>query len=170
MAEREPIKFKIFIRGTIQQVWHELTKTGEPQQCFFNNVLHTTGLKVGAPVRMRSPNGKYTAVVGEVLEFDPPHRYVTSFRFTNYDDPPCRVIHELKEVPGGVEYSLTVENAPSGTKTERDMARGGTLIINTLKAMVENGRPSFGTRMLFVLFKVLGPLTPKRCRSENWPL
>ena len=170
MAEREPIKFKVFIRGTIQQVWRELTKTGEPQQCFFNNMLHTTGLKVGAPIRMRSINGKYTAVVGDVLEFDPPRRYVTSFRFTNYDDPVCKVVHELKEVSGGVEYTLTVENCPAGTKTERDMRQGGALITNTLKSMVETGRPSFGTRMLFILFKLLGPFTPKRCRSEHWPL
>lgn len=170
MAESERIVFKIFIRGTIEQVWREITKTDEPQQCFFNNMLHTTGLKIGAPIRMRSPNGKYTAAVGDVLEFDPPRRYAISFRFTSYDDPPCQVIHELKEVPGGVEYQLTLENVPPGSKTERDMRHGGTMIIHSLKAIVENGRPSFGTRMLFVLFKLMEPFTPKRARSENWPL
>lgn len=170
MAESERTVFTIFIRGTIDQVWREITKTNEPQQCFFNNMLHTTGLKIGAPIRMRSINGKYTAVAGEVLEWDPPHRYALSFRFTGYDDPPCKVIHDLKEVPGGVEYRLTLENVPKGTKTERDMRQGGTMIVNTLKAVVETGRPSFGTRMLFVLFKLMGPLTPKKCRTENWPL
>jgi uncharacterized protein YndB with AHSA1/START domain len=119
---------------------------------------------------MRSANGKYTGVVGEVLEFQPPHRYVHTFRFTQYDDPPCTVIHELKEVDGGVEYTLSHENVPAGTRTAKQMNQGGPLICNTLKAVVERGRPSFGVRMLYCLFKVLGPLTPKKSRSEHWPL
>jgi uncharacterized protein YndB with AHSA1/START domain len=121
-------------------------------------------------MRMRSANGKYTAIVGEILEFEPPHRYVHTFRFTQYDDPPCTVIHELREVAGGVEYTLTHENLPAGTKTAKQMNQGGGLIVKTLKAVVERGRPTFGVRVLYVLFKLLGPLTPKKCRSEHWPL
>ena len=45
-----------------------------------------------------------------------------------------------------------------------------TMIINTLKAMVENGRPSFGTRMLYMLFRLLEPLSPKKSLTSNWPL
>src|SRR5262249_32459663 len=75
-----------------------------------NMRVDTDGLKPGGQIRMRSASGKYTGVVGEVLEFEPPHRYVHTFRFTQYDDPPCKVIHELREVPGGVEYTLINEN------------------------------------------------------------
>ena len=32
------------------------------------------------------------------------------------------------------------------------------------------GMPSFGTRMLFVVFKLSAPLTPKKCKSEHWPV
>jgi hypothetical protein len=42
--------------------------------------------------------------------------------------------------------------------------------LNTVKRLVETGRPSFGVRMLYVLFKVLEPLSPKKTRAENWPL
>jgi uncharacterized protein YndB with AHSA1/START domain len=120
---------------------------------------------------MRTKNGKYTGVVGEILEFDPPHRYAHTFRFTNFDDPPCRVIYDLKKEAGGkVRFTLTIEDLPKGTKTAKQMVQGGTMIVNTLKSVVERGRPSFGTRMLFVLFKLMGPLTPKQCRSENWPV
>ena len=35
---------------------------------------------------------------------------------------------------------------------------------------VETGRPSFGTRMLYILFKLMQPLSPKKCRSEHWPV
>jgi uncharacterized protein YndB with AHSA1/START domain len=168
MPETERAVFKVFIRGSIEAVWHEITKTDEPQLCMFNMKLVTDGLRPGGQIRMRS--GKNTGVVGEVLEFNPPYRYVHTFRFTQYDDPPCTVIHELKEVAGGVEYTLTHENMPIGTKTAKQMNQGGGLIVKTLKSVVERGRPPLGVRILYLLFKVLAPLTPKRCRSENWPL
>jgi uncharacterized protein YndB with AHSA1/START domain len=170
MAKDEKAVFRIFIRGSIQAVWREITKQDEIQQCMFNMRLDTDGLEPGGQIRMRSPSGRYTGVVGEVLECVPPYRYVHTFRFTQYDDPPCTVIHELKEVEGGVEYTLRHENVPAGTRTEKQMNQGGALICNTLKAVVEHGRPSFGVRMLYRMFRVLGPLTPSRCRSEHWPL
>ncbi|MBI3863934.1 MAG: SRPBCC domain-containing protein [Planctomycetia bacterium] len=170
MAGGEKAIFRVIIRGSIDSVWREITKIGELQKCMFNMRLETDGLKPGGQIRMRSPSGKYTAIVGEVLEFQPPHRYVHTFRFTQFDDPPCTVIHELKEVDGGVEYTLTHENLPDGTKTAKQMNQGGPMICSTLKAVIERGRPSFGVRLLHVLFKVLEPLTPGKCRSENWPL
>ncbi len=170
MPESEKAIFRVFIRGSIHDVWHEITKEGELQQAMFNMRLETDGLRPGGQIRMRSPSGKYTGVVGEVLEFTPPHRYVHTFRFTQFDDPPCTVIHELREVEDGVEYTLTHENIPAGTTTAKRMNQGGTLICNTLKAVIEHGRPSFGVRLLFRLFRLLEPLTPKKCLSENWPL
>jgi uncharacterized protein YndB with AHSA1/START domain len=170
VPEYEKAIFRVFIRGSIRDVWREITKAGEVQPCMFNMRLDTDGLRPGGQIRMRSANGKYTGVVGEVLEFTPPHRYVHTFRFTQFDDPPCTVIHELKKVEGGVEYTLTHEQVPVGTRTAKQMIQGGALICNTLKAVVERGRPSFGVRLLYRLFRLLEPLTPRKCRSENWPL
>jgi uncharacterized protein YndB with AHSA1/START domain len=170
MPETERAVFKVFIRGPIEAVWHEITKKDEPQLCMFNMKLETNDLQAGGQIRMRTASGKNTGVVGEVLEFRPPHRYVHTFRFTQYDDPPCTVIHELKEVAGGVEYTLTHENVPVGTRTAKQMNQGGGLIVKTLKSVVERGRPPFGVRVLYLLFKLTEALMPKRCRSENWPL
>jgi uncharacterized protein YndB with AHSA1/START domain len=170
VGESDKAVFRVVIRGTLEAVWREITKTDELQKCMFNMRLETDGLVPGGQIRMRSPTGKNTAVVGEVLEFDPPHRYVHTFRFTQFDDPPCTVIHELREVPEGVEYTLTHTNLIVGTKTEKQMNQGGPMICSTLKAVVETGRPSFGVRLLHMLFKLLEPLTPRKCRSENWPV
>jgi uncharacterized protein YndB with AHSA1/START domain len=169
MAEDKAI-FKVFINGSIQAVWRELTKTDELQACLFNMRLETDGLRPGGQMRMRSASGKYTGVVGEILECKPPYRYVHTFRFTQYDDPPCVVTHELKEVEGGVEYTLTHENLAPGTKTAKQAQQGAGLICKTLKAVVETGRPTFAVRMLYRLIRLLEPLTPARCRSEHWPL
>ena len=170
MAETEKAIYKIFINGSIAAVWREITKTDEVQKAFFNMRLDTNGLKAGGKVRMLSASGKYAGIVGEVLEFDPPHKYVHTFRFTRFDEPPCKVIHELREVEGGVEYVQTIEDLVVGTKTAKQMKQGISLIANTLKAVVETGKPSFGVRMLYVLFKILEPLSPKKTRAENWPL
>jgi uncharacterized protein YndB with AHSA1/START domain len=171
MGRTEKAVFEVVIQGTIEEVWREITKTDELQGAMFNSRLETDGLRPGGQVRMRTKSGKYTSVVGEVLEFDPPRRYAHTFRFTNYDDAPCRVIYDLREEgPGRVRFTLTVLDMPAGTKTAKQMKQGGTMIVNTLKAIVETGRPSLGTRVLYMLFKVLEPLSPARTKSENWPV
>lgn len=162
--------FRVHIRGTIDAVWREITKTDEIQKCMFNCRMESSELAVGGKMRMVSANRKYAAIVGEILEWDPPRRYVHTFKFTNLDDPECTVRHDLEEKDGGVEYTMTLENLPVGTKTAKQMVQGGTFITKTLKRVVETGRPSFGVRMLYVLFALMAPLTPAKCKVENWPL
>jgi hypothetical protein len=70
-----------------------------------------------------------------------------------------------------VEFTLISEDVAVGTKTEKAMRQGGDFIVKTLKQIVETGRPSLGTRMLYVVFTALGPLmTSAKSKSEHWPL
>ena len=163
-------KFQILIRGSIQDVWHEITRTDRPIPAFFNTQMHTLGLAPGARIAMRTGDGKYTGVVGEVLEIDPPKRFAHTFLFTNFEDPACRVVYDLEETGEGTLFTLTITDLPVGTKTAKQMVQGGTLIVNTLKSVIETGKPSFGTRMLFTLFKLMAPFSPKRSLSRYWPL
>jgi hypothetical protein len=80
------------------------------------------------------------------------------------------VVYELRQVEGGVEVTLTVENIPAGTGTEKEMTKGGDFILRNLKAIVETGRPPFGTRLMYAMFGALEFVLPARTRSENWPL
>ena len=109
-------------------------------------------------------------VVGEVTAFDPPHRFAHTFRFTQYDDPECEVIYELKQLPAGVECTLTVDRLPVGTKTAKDMQGGGTMITKTLKSVVEAGKPSMGIRLMYWLFGKMEFVLPKKSAAKNWPL
>src|SRR3954470_3359660 len=90
--------FKVVIKGPIERVWQEITRTDIPQKCMFNMRIHTPGnaLKLGAPMQARTQSGKYVGVVGKVLEFDPPRRYSHTFKFTRFDDPPCKVTYDLR--------------------------------------------------------------------------
>jgi len=162
--------FRIRINGTIDAVWNEITRTDAVIPAFFNTRMRCNALAPGSKIAMRTADDKYTGVVGEILEIDPPRRFVHTFKFTNYDDPPCVVAFDLEQVDGGVAFTLTISDLPVGTKTAKQMLQGGVMIANTLKACIETGRPTFGTRMLFLLFKMMAPLSPKKCRSEHWPI
>ncbi|MCA9277730.1 MAG: SRPBCC domain-containing protein [Phycisphaeraceae bacterium] len=164
-------KFNVKIKGTIEDVWREITRTdGKPIPAFFNSVMHAKSLTPGSKIAMRTPDGKYTGVVGEITEFDPPKRFAHTFKFTNYNDPECVVVYDLESVSDGVSFTLTIRDIPVNTKTAKQMLMGGKMIVGTLKSVIETGKPSTGTRMLFVMFKVMGLFTPKKCLSEHWPV
>ena len=166
---QEQAIYRVVIKAPIETVWSELVKTDEVLPFFFGAVCKTEhGLVAGAPMAMRTRNGKYTSVVGKVLEFSPPHRYSHTFKFTNYDDAPCTVTYELKEVEGGVEFSLITSNVPTDSKTEKSMAQGGPFIVNNFKSMVETGKPVLSGRLILFMIALTQPLTPGACKTENW--
>ena len=162
--------FRIVIHGSVEDVWREITKTDEPIACFFNSRMDVRALRPGSKLAMRTPDSAYTGVVGEILEVQPYRRFSHTFRFTHLADPACKVIYDLEPVADGVQFTLTIEDLPIGTKSAKQMVQGGSMIVNTLKAVIETGRPSFGTRMLFLLFRVMQPFTPAKCRTEHWPV
>ena len=167
----EDAVFRIFIKADIQRVWRELTKQGQAQGAVFNAWLHSTGaLGAGVPMQMRTGTGKHVIVDGSVEVFEPPFRFVHTHRFTQFDDPVCRVSYELKPVGDGVEVTLKVLGMPAGTKTAKSMARGGAPILATLKAICETGRPALGTRLMYWMFDHMEFVLTARTKSEHWPL
>ncbi len=173
-AATEPDKaersyFRVHIRAPIHKVWAELTRTDAVLPFFFNSVCRTPGLEVGAPVRMVSKDGKYAAVVGDVVEFDPPYRYAHTFKFTSLDDAVCTIRYELREVDGGTEFTLINDGVPAGTKSEKYMGSGGEFIVNNLKAWIETGKPTLSGRLALFMMGLTAGLTPKQCRAELWP-
>jgi uncharacterized protein YndB with AHSA1/START domain len=162
--------YRVVIDAPIETVWSELVKTDEYLPFFFGAVCDAPKQQAGAPLAMRSPNGRYTSVVGEVLEFSPPHRYSHTFKFTNYDDPPCIVTYELEETAEGVQFSLITENVPKGTRTEKSMAQGGPFIVDNIKSVVERGRPTAGGRLILWMIRLTQPFSPARTRSQHWPV
>ena len=65
---------------------------------------------------------------------------------------------------------MTTEVTMTGTKTEKSMEQGGDFIVNNFKAVVETGRPTLSGRMILLMIQLAEPFSPKRCRSELWPL
>jgi hypothetical protein len=172
VGEPKKAVFRIVINGTMEQVYAELTKTGEPQGAVFNSMLtlDAPGLVRGRRMQMRTVSGRYAVVVGEVVEVDAPRRFAHTHRFTSHEDPACTVVYDLKPVAGGVEVTLTVEGIPVGTKTEQEMMKGGDFILGNLKSIVETGRPPLSTRLMYRMFGLLEFVLPAKSKAEHWPL
>ncbi len=162
--------YRVIINAPIERVWSEIVNTTSPRPFFYDALCDTPGLEPGAPYRMVSKDRKFAFVVGEVVAFEPPYLYTQTFKFTTNDDPPCTVTYALREVDGGVEFSLITENAPVGTKTEKSMAEGSKWISENLKAYIETGKVSFGAQLMLGVMGLIAPLTPKSASIEKWPL
>lgn len=164
--------FRVHINGPRQAVWDEMTKSGEPQAAIFHNVMHTSGgVAPGSTIQMRSKNGKYVGMVGEILEVDPPRRFAHTLKFTHLDEPETVVVYELEEKDGGTEFTLTVEKLDLSTKTGKSMVQGGPMICGVLKSVIENGNAPLMNRVLFGTLGALAPvMTPAKCKAEHWPL
>lgn len=168
--EGRRLEARIRIDGTAEAVWRELTKSDEPQAAVFNAWLHAQALVPGARMQMRTGDGRNVLVVGEVLAFEPPHRFSHTMRFTQYDDPPCTVTYEIRPVGTGVEVTLRVDGMPAGSRTEKGMVPGADAILATLKAVVETGRPAWKTRLVYRMHALMGWMLPARTRADRWPL
>ena len=170
MAEKGKAVYRIVINGSQEAIFRELTDTGRPLPAIFNARMHTTGLNPGGRMQMRTGSGKRVIVDGDVLEYDPPRRFVHTHKFTMMDDPVCRVTYDLKPVAGGIEVTLTIDDLPAGTKTAKSMEPGATQILQTLKVIVEQGRAPLGTRIKYWLMDAMEFALPGRTSSEHWPL
>ncbi len=164
--------FKIHIEAPRETVFAEMTKSGEPQAAIFHNVMHTAGgVAPGSTIQMRSKNGKYVGMVGEILEVDPPRLFKHTLRFTHIDEPETIVTYELSEKDGGTDFTLTVDKLVATNKTGKSMLQGGGMICSVLKSVVENGKAPLMNRVLFGTLGALAPMmTPAKCKAENWPL
>ena len=162
--------FKIVIDGSQQAIFEELTSVDRPLGAIFNSRMATTGRQRGGRIQMRTVSGRHVVVDGDILEYDPPNRFVHTHRFTSHDDPVCIVTYELKPVAGGIEVTLTVDDVPLGTKTATEMQRGGDFILRNPTAIVEQGRPPLGTRLMYWMFGAMEFVLPERSKTEHWPL
>ncbi len=166
-ADREI--YKVFINAPIETVWSELIKTTSPRPFFWNSSWDAKRMAPGNTYRMLSNGGKTVAVIGEILEMEPPHRLVHSFRLTSLEDPASTVTYTLKERDGGTEFCLITENILAGSRSEKSMADGAMFIVKNFKAFVETGKVTFGARLMLAIFKIMAPFTPKSMSAKNWP-
>jgi uncharacterized protein YndB with AHSA1/START domain len=170
-GNQQKFVWKVTINAPIETVWNTLVKQDEVLPFFFGAVCETkNGLKPGHKMRMVSKDRKNAIVYGEVKEFNPPHRYSHTMMFTQVEgEEPAFTAYDLKEAGANItEVTITTLVAP-GTKHGKMVASGGYITEN-LKAVVETGKGNFTAAMIMAMSPLMGFMTPKISRIENWPL
>lgn len=162
--------YKVLIEAPIETVWSELVDTTRPRPFFWNGRWDTAELAAGNAYRVATNGDRAVAVIGRILEIDPPHRLVTTFRLTALPDPPSQVTYTLEEKDGGTEFCLMTERVIAGSKSEKSMADGSRFIVENFKAYVETGKVLAGARVTLALYALLAPFVPKAMRAERWPM
>lgn len=160
--------YRVVIAAPIETVWSELVETTKPRPFFWNGNWDTD-FAAGGAYRITMNGGKSVAVIGRVLEMEPPHKLVTTFRLTGMPDPASKVTYLLAEKDGGTEFQLITENVLAGSKSEGAMAGGSKFIVENFKAYVETGKVTFGARMTLAIYGLMAPLMPKTMSAESWP-
>jgi uncharacterized protein YndB with AHSA1/START domain len=159
--------YSIEIDAPIQRVWDAITNTSGVTPPMFNCVLHST-LEPGARMDYTDAAGKRCFLFGEVLEIDPPRRFVHTFAFGMYNEAPTRVEWELSELTTDrTRVVVRHIGLPEGSRTRRDVSGGWPTILRRFKAQIERGRLPLKDRLTLGAMGAMSFVLPKRLLKEN---
>jgi uncharacterized protein YndB with AHSA1/START domain len=157
--------YRVYIRTDAQAIWDAITKPEWTDRYGYTGLVEYD-LRPGGVYRVR-PNAQFKAaseaqgfdcpdvlIDGEVIEADPPHRLVSTFRMLMDPETAAegftRVTHEIKDLGNGV-CSLTLthelDGAPklallvSGSMEDTGAGGGHAWILSDLKTLLETGQP-----------------------------
>lgn len=145
MAENSTHVFVIFIRTSPERLWQALTDGTMTRQYYFGSSVESTW-EPGSTYRYPNPAGGLY-LEGEVLECDPPHRLVTTFRpqwlAEGEQLPPSQVSWEIEALGDSCKLTLTHSNLDPSHPETAGIREGWARIISGLKTVLETGEPLF---------------------------
>jgi uncharacterized protein YndB with AHSA1/START domain len=138
--------FAIFIRAGREQIWEALTSSDYTLKYYYASTVESEW-RPGAPFVYRIEGEP--AIVGEVIESNPPERLVCTFDARWDDevrpDPPSRITWTLEEAgPGVSKLTVVHDGFDSETATFVQIAGGMPFILSGLKTLLETGEPLTG--------------------------
>ncbi len=134
--------YQLYIKATQDQVWDAITNPAIVAK-FFHGAQVESSYEVGSKIRSLSPDGSETWGDNTVLECDPPHRLVHTWR-SLYDpdmaaEPESRVTWEIDAQPGGFAKLTLIHDQLDGSPKTAASVRGWSYILSNLKTVVETG-------------------------------
>lgn len=135
--------YDVYIRATPERVWEAIT-SGEVTRHWFHGTRLTGDLRVGGKIRYVGDDDS-VAVEGEVLEYEPPSRFVHTWisdwgpEFAQ--DAPSRVAWEITPMGETTLLRMTHDGFEGETATYRSISQGWAPILSSLKSLLETGAP-----------------------------
>jgi uncharacterized protein YndB with AHSA1/START domain len=134
---------QLFIRATPARVWRAIT-TSEFTLQYYRGSTVQSDWKAGSTFRYAIAGND--AILGTIVEADPPRRLVQTFD-ARWDedvrpDAPTRLTWVIEEVAPGVSKVTTIHDGfRSRTATFHQVAGGMPFILSGLKSVLETGAP-----------------------------
>ena len=137
--------YQVFIKATPEQIWDAITKSEFTTRYFYGSELEST-FEPGARYVQWAPEREKVWVEGEVVESEPPHRLVHTWRSLFDDDSaqeqPSRVSWDIEPQQGGVTKLTVVHDQLEGApKTAESVSGGWSFVLSGLKTLLETGKP-----------------------------
>ena len=141
--DRPRLVSQIFIRATPDRVWQAITESEFTLRYYYGSTVESDW-KEGSAYRYAI--GAEDAIVGVILESDPPRRLVQTFD-ARWDeevapDAPSRLTWEIEETAPGVTKVTTIHDEFAGrTATFESVSGGQSFVLSGLKSLLETGKP-----------------------------
>ena len=134
----------IVIAATPEQIWHAITDPERTAQWYFGTRVRSTW-EPGSPIDYVDADGD-VQLTGEVVEVVPNEKLIHTFKAVwspdIADDPSSRYEFRIESM-GEALSRVTIEHSgiPVGTPTEEQVSGGSSLILSSLKTLLETGKP-----------------------------
>ena len=131
--------YVIYIQSTAEKIWNAL-KDPEMTKEFWGRRRNQSDWKIGSEWHHENyDDATDIAVTGSVVESDPPHRLVLTWRHPNdaASDAVSRGSFDIEEFMGSTR--LTVTHTDLGPEMLRGISAGWPAILSSLKTLLETG-------------------------------
>tara|TARA_R110002094_G_scaffold45662_1_gene57521 strand:+ start:395 stop:880 length:486 start_codon:yes stop_codon:yes gene_type:complete len=140
--------YATYIHTTPEKLWAALTDEQTIPTFWFGNKV-CSDWSTGSKVQSFDQDDNTLDWDGEVIESQPPHKLVYSFRVEGRDEPASRVtylIEAAQQPPMGptgdaVKFTLIHEDFPADSQIIHGVSMGWPGIISGLKTLLESGQP-----------------------------
>ncbi|MCB0064307.1 MAG: SRPBCC family protein [Caldilineaceae bacterium] len=152
MSQKHTHVYEIFIQATPERVWQALTDGTITQHYYFGCRVESNW-RAGAEYRYQSqgmvgPAGS-TMIDGTVLESDPPHRLVQTFRPLwiaanapdGFEVPVSKVTWTIEPMGSACKLSLVHDDLEADSEFTKSFATGWAQILSSMKTLLETGQP-----------------------------
>lgn len=147
--------YGIYIDAPAEKVWEALTSSQYSNLYGYGGDIEID-LQPGGQLRhltteeMKKMGMGEVAVIGTVVEAEPPNKLVLDWSAVWHDEPPSRLTYEISQSASGLTRVTLVHELPESPQTAKDVAGnadvengggGWPWELSSLKTLLETGRP-----------------------------